>query len=72
MQHALRLMGAALHLEDEFDPATSARTFRLAMSDYAIAVVHEPLVRLVRGRRRPASASASDTSARSRASRDRC
>ncbi len=47
VQHALRLMGAALHLEDEFDPATSSRTFRLAMSDYAIAVVHEPLVRLV-------------------------
>ena len=47
VQHALRLMGAALHLEDEFDPASSQRTFRLAMSDYAIAVVHEPLVRLV-------------------------
>jgi len=47
VQRALRLMGAALHLEDEFDPATSSRTFRLAMSDYAIAVVHEPLVRLV-------------------------
>jgi DNA-binding transcriptional LysR family regulator len=48
VQHALRLMGSALHLEDEFDPATSRRTFRLAMSDYAIAVVHEPLVRLLR------------------------
>jgi DNA-binding transcriptional LysR family regulator len=47
VQHALRLMGTALHLEDEFDPATSSRTFRLAMSDYAISVVHEPLVRLV-------------------------
>src|SRR5438128_379798 len=47
VQHALRLMGSALHLEEEFDPATSARTFRLAMSDYAIVVVHEPLVRLV-------------------------
>jgi DNA-binding transcriptional LysR family regulator len=47
VQHALRLMGSALQLEDEFDPATSSRTFRLAMSDYAIAVVHEPLVRLV-------------------------
>jgi DNA-binding transcriptional LysR family regulator len=47
VQHALRLMGTALHLEEEFDPATSQRTFRLAMSDYAIAVVHEPLVRLV-------------------------
>lgn len=47
VQHALRLMGRALDLEDEFDPAVSDRTFRLAMSDYAIAVVHEPLVRLI-------------------------
>jgi DNA-binding transcriptional LysR family regulator len=47
VQHALRLMGAALHLEDEFEAATSERTFRLAMSDYAIAVVHEPLLRMV-------------------------
>lgn len=47
VQHALRLMGSALQLEDEFDPATSGRVFRLTMSDYAIAVVHEPLVRLV-------------------------
>src|SRR4051794_7101837 len=49
VQRALRLMGAALHLEDEFDPTPSERTFRLAMSDYATAVVHEPLVRLVQG-----------------------
>jgi DNA-binding transcriptional LysR family regulator len=47
VQHAVRLMGAALQLEDEFDPSTSQRTFRLTMSDYAIAVVHEPLVRMV-------------------------
>jgi DNA-binding transcriptional LysR family regulator len=47
VQHALRLMGRALDLEDVFDPATSDRTFRLAMSDYAIATVHEPLVRLI-------------------------
>ncbi len=45
VQHAVRLMGRALHLEDEFDPSTSERSFRLAMSDYAIAVVHEPLLR---------------------------
>ena len=45
VQHAVRLMGRALHLEDEFDPATSTRSFRMAMSDYAIAVVHEPLLR---------------------------
>jgi DNA-binding transcriptional LysR family regulator len=48
VQHAVRLLGRALHLEDQFDPATSNRSFRLAMSDYAIAVVHEPLVRLIR------------------------
>nr|WP_232523540.1 LysR family transcriptional regulator [Nocardioides sp. MAH-18] len=47
VQHAVRLLGSALQLEEEFDPATSPRTFRLTMSDYAIAVVHEPLVRLV-------------------------
>ena len=47
VQHAVRLMARALHLEDEFDPATSRRSFRMAMSDYAIAVVHEPLVRLM-------------------------
>ena len=48
VQHAVRLMARALHLEDEFDPATSRRSFRMAMSDYAIAVVHEPLMRLMR------------------------
>ncbi|XVU23550.1 LysR family transcriptional regulator [Actinoplanes sp. CA-054009] len=44
VQHALRLIGTALRVEDEFDPAASERTFRLAMSDYAIAVVHETLL----------------------------
>ncbi len=47
VQHAVRLTARALQLEDEFDPATSDRVFRLAMSDYAIAVVHEPLIRLL-------------------------
>jgi DNA-binding transcriptional LysR family regulator len=47
VQHAVRLMGRALQLEEEFDPATSTRSFRMAMSDYAIAVVHEPLLRLM-------------------------
>lgn len=44
VQHAVRMMGKALRVEDEFDPSTSERTFRLTMSDYAIAVVHEPLL----------------------------
>ena len=47
VQHAVRLLARALNREDAFDPATSERSFRLAMSDYAIAVVHEPLVRAV-------------------------
>lgn len=47
VQHAVRLLGRALHLEDEFDPATSDRTFVLGMSDYAISVLHEPLVRVI-------------------------
>lgn len=47
VQHAVRLMGRALHLEDEFEPSTSTRSFRMAMSDYAIAVIHEPLLRLL-------------------------
>jgi len=44
VQHALRLMSKALHVEEGFDPATSERIFRLTMSDYAISVVHEPLL----------------------------
>jgi len=47
VQHAVRLLARALHLEDEFDPGTSRRTFRMAMSDYALAVIHEPLLRLI-------------------------
>lgn len=46
-QHAVRLATVALELEDEFDPSTADRSFRLVMSDYAIAVIHEPLVRMV-------------------------
>ena len=47
VQHAVRLMTRALDLEAPFDAATSERSFRLSMSDYAIAVLHEPLVRLL-------------------------
>lgn len=47
VQHAVRLMGRALNVEDDFDPATSGRSFRLCMSDYALAVLHEPLVRML-------------------------
>ncbi|MFC4785630.1 LysR family transcriptional regulator [Nocardioides sp. MAHUQ-72] len=47
VQHAVRLIGRALGVDEVFDPATSRRTFRMMMSDYSIAVVHEPLVRRV-------------------------
>ncbi|RYP84026.1 LysR family transcriptional regulator [Nocardioides guangzhouensis] len=47
VQHAVRLMSQALRVEEDFDPATSERTFRLTMSDYAIAVLHDPLVAVV-------------------------
>jgi DNA-binding transcriptional LysR family regulator len=44
VQHALRLMSKALHVEEGFDPATSERSFLLTMSDYALSVAHEPLL----------------------------
>ncbi|MEU4155183.1 LysR family transcriptional regulator [Actinoplanes sp. NPDC026670] len=47
VQHAVRLMARALDVEGRFDASTSERSFRLGMSDYAIAVLHEPLVRLL-------------------------
>src|SRR6476646_9084382 len=43
VQHAVRLVSAALGVEEEFDPSTSRHTFHLTMSDYAIAIMHEPL-----------------------------
>ncbi len=43
VQHALRLMSKAMRVEEGFDPATSERSFRLTMSDYAISVVHDLL-----------------------------
>ncbi|SDT35555.1 LysR family transcriptional regulator [Actinoplanes derwentensis] len=49
-QRAVRLIARALDLEDDFDASTSERVFRLAMSDYAIAVLHEPLVRHLRAK----------------------
>jgi len=44
VQHAVRLMGWALRVEEGFDPSTIRRVFRLTMSDYAIAVIHETLL----------------------------
>ncbi|MGV1009063.1 MAG: LysR family transcriptional regulator [Dermatophilaceae bacterium] len=50
VQEASRLMRAALQLDVAFDPRTSERTFRLTMSDYALSVVHAPLLHRVRER----------------------
>ena len=47
-QESVRLLKAALMVEEEFDAATSHRVFRLTMSDYAISVIHEHLLASVR------------------------
>jgi len=48
VQEAVRLVNAALQVEEDFDPGTSERLFRFTMSDYAIAVVHDPLLARIR------------------------
>ncbi|GAA4691075.1 LysR family transcriptional regulator [Phytohabitans rumicis] len=48
VQEAVRLINAALHIDEDFDPGTSERLFRFTMSDYAIAVVHDPLLARIR------------------------
>jgi DNA-binding transcriptional LysR family regulator len=47
VQEAVRLISQALRVEEPFDPATSERIFRLTMSDYAMSVLHEPLINQV-------------------------
>jgi DNA-binding transcriptional LysR family regulator len=47
VQRTVHLMSRALHAQDEFDPLTSDRLFSLTMSDYAVAVLHEPLLAAV-------------------------
>lgn len=44
VQQAVRLLARAMRVDDVFDARGSERTFRLTMSDYAISVVHEPLL----------------------------
>ena len=48
VQEALRLMRAALQIDVAFEPETSDRVFRLTMSDYALSVVHAPLLQRLR------------------------
>lgn len=47
VQQAVRLLASALDVEEVFEPLVSSREFRLAMSDYAVAVLHGPLVRML-------------------------
>jgi DNA-binding transcriptional LysR family regulator len=50
VQEALRLVRAALQIDVAFEPETSDRVFRMTMSDYALSVVHAPLLARVRER----------------------
>jgi len=47
VQRAQRLLSEALMIGETFDPATSRRVFRFVLSDYALAVLYEPLVRRI-------------------------
>jgi DNA-binding transcriptional LysR family regulator len=47
VRDALRQVERTLEARPEFDPATSSRTFSLAMSDYAVTVLVDPLLRRV-------------------------
>ncbi|MET9971091.1 LysR family transcriptional regulator [Streptomyces sp. NPDC006356] len=50
VQTAVRRLRETFGVKDVFDPATSERQFTVACSDYALAVIVEPLRRLVRER----------------------
>ena len=43
VQRTIPLIEAAFELSESFTPATSTRRFTIAMSDYALAVLHRPL-----------------------------
>jgi DNA-binding transcriptional LysR family regulator len=45
VRNALRQVERTLDARPEFDPATSTRTFSLVMSDYAVTVLVDPLLR---------------------------
>jgi DNA-binding transcriptional LysR family regulator len=47
VRDALRQVERTLEARTEFDPATSSRTFSLVMSDYAVTVLVDPLLRRV-------------------------
>jgi DNA-binding transcriptional LysR family regulator len=47
VQRAQRLLSEALMIGEAFEPPTSRRVFRFALSDYALAVLYEPLMRRI-------------------------
>jgi DNA-binding transcriptional LysR family regulator len=48
VRESVRLLGGALRITDGFDPATSTLSFTITLSDYALAVLHEPMRRRVK------------------------
>ena len=47
VQDTVRLMSEALHAGEPFNAASSTRTFRLTLSDYALSVIYAPLMRRI-------------------------
>lgn len=47
IEEALRSIGTILDSADRFDPATSARTFRIVASDYVVMVLIRALIRVL-------------------------
>jgi DNA-binding transcriptional LysR family regulator len=47
VEQTMPLIEQALALRDDFDAATSTRTFSIILSDYAFAVISEPLLRQI-------------------------
>jgi DNA-binding transcriptional LysR family regulator len=48
VQDAVRLMNEALCVNESFNAASSTRTFRLTLSDYALSIIYAPLMRRIR------------------------
>jgi DNA-binding transcriptional LysR family regulator len=48
VQRAQRLLSEALMIGEAFEPSTSRRVFRFVLSDYALTVLYEPLIRRIR------------------------
>lgn len=47
VQDAVRLMNEVLCVNESFNAASSTRTFRLTLSDYALSIIYAPLMRRI-------------------------